>query len=94
VILTTLLNLGSRLRESGTLSVIPPYAFVMSTSTSTDSSQLHVLGLVVVFHVIDIRLSSLFYSWFVYASLDIGILQNPSLFLGEKKSFSTDVSVS
>ena len=36
VILTTLLNLGSTLRESGTLSVIPPYAFVMSTSTSTD----------------------------------------------------------
>jgi len=35
VILMTLLHLGSRLRESGTLSVIPPYAFVMSTRTST-----------------------------------------------------------
>ena len=34
------------------------------------SLQLHVLGLVVVFNVIDIRLSSLFYWWVMDVSLD------------------------
>ena len=58
--LTTRLHLGSWLGVSGTLPLIPLYAFVIFTRTS-HSCHLHVLGLVEVLNVIDIKLSSLFY---------------------------------
>jgi len=43
---------------------------MLLTKTFPQSSQLYVMGLVVVFIVIDIRLSSLFYWYFMDVSLD------------------------
>ena len=50
--LTTRLHLGSWLRVIGALPLIPLYAFVILTRNSPESSQLHLLGLVVVFNAI------------------------------------------
>jgi len=57
--LTTCLHLVSWLRVSGTLPLIPLYAFVILTRTPPHYCHLHVLGLVEVINVVDIRLSSL-----------------------------------
>jgi hypothetical protein len=71
MMLTSSLHLGSWLKVSGALTLIPVYGFVILTRTSPHSSQLYVVGLVVVCNVIDIRLSSLFYWYFMDVSLDI-----------------------
>jgi len=56
--------------EWGTLLLIPLYGYMLLTKTFPHS-QIYVVGLVVVFIVIDIRLSSLFYWYFMDVSLDI-----------------------
>jgi hypothetical protein len=61
MMLTISRHLGSWLRVSGALPLIPLYAIVILTRTSPHSPQLYVEGLVVVFKVIDIRLSYLFW---------------------------------
>jgi len=58
--LTARLHLGYLLRLSGALPLIPLYAFMILTRNSPESSQLHVLGLMVVFNVTDMKLSSVF----------------------------------
>jgi hypothetical protein len=65
MMLTTRQHLQSWLRVSGALPLIPLYAFVILTKTSPHSSQLHVLGLAVIFNVTDSRLLSQFH-WLVY----------------------------
>jgi len=55
MMLTTSLHLGSWLRVSGALPLIPPYACVILTRTSPYLSQFYVVGRVVVFNVMDIR---------------------------------------
>ena len=65
MMVTTRLHLQSWLRVSGALPLIRLYAFVILTKTLRHSTQLHVLGLVVIFNVTESKLLSLFY-WLVY----------------------------
>ena len=94
--LTTCLLLGSWLKVSGTLPLVPLYAFVILTRTSPDYSQLRVLGLVVVFNVTVIRLSSRLLVVYVCFIRHLNFTKSLSLsFLwGKKKLFPADVSLS
>jgi hypothetical protein len=94
MMLTTSFHLGSWLRVSGALRLILPYAFMILTRTSPHSSQLYVVDLMVVFNVIDIGFSSLFYWQFMDISLDLmKSTKYLSLFLRWRKLFPADVAV-
>jgi hypothetical protein len=84
--LTTRLHLESWLRVSGALPLSPLYAFVVLTRTSPHSSQLHLLGLVIVCNVIILG----FHLCFIGSLMDIRKLQN---FFLERKLFPADVAV-
>jgi hypothetical protein len=82
MMLTTNVHLGPSLRVSGALPLIFLYVILVLTRTSPHSSQLYVLGLVVVFNVTDIRLLFCFIDGLLMDdALDIKHYTNVSLSL-------------